>query len=180
MNKRKTFIFSILLCTVSLLTLNIGTASFLYFDNSSTSSEDVEKNESEPVAYIKEDTSTYYLDIEEAIDDANSMVKSGASAATIVIMPGSVVRLNQNKTLNSGVDLLLPYSLTNGDIDKLTTNVNAGNGYYPIRYMYGTSYEGTSQKPQGDYATYAEYNAYSSDDFSDSSSTNITSIFRNV
>lgn len=174
MNKRKTFIFSILLCTVSLLTLNIGTASFLYFDNSSTSSEDVEKNESEPVAYIKEDTSTYYLDIEEAIDDANSMVKSGASAATIVIMPGSVVRLNQNKTLNSGVDLLLPYSLTNGDIDKLTTNVNAGNGYYPIRYMYGTSYEGTSQKPQGDYATYAEYNAYSSDDFSDSSSTNIS------
>lgn len=174
MNKRKTFIFSILLCTVSLLTLNIGTASFLYFNNSSTSSEDVQKNESEPVAYIKEDTSTYYLDIEEAIDDANSMVKSGASAATIVVMPGSVVRLNQSKTLSSGVDLLLPYSLTNGDINKLTTDVNAGNGYYPIRYMYGTSYEGTSQKPEGDYAAYAEYNAYSSDDFSDSSSTNIS------
>ena len=174
MNKRKTFIFSILLCTVSLLTLNIGTASFLYFDNSSTSSEDVQKNESEPVAYIKEDTSTYYLDIEEAIDDANSMVKSGASAATIVVMPGSVVRLNQSKTLRSGVDLLLPYSLTNGDINKLTTNDNDGNYCYPIRYMYGTSYEGTSQKPQGDYATYAEYNAYSSDDFSDSSSTNVS------
>lgn len=174
MNKRKTFIFSILLCTVSLLTLNIGTASFLYFDNSSTSSEDFEKNESEPVAYIKEDTSTYYLDIEEAIDDANSMVKSGASAATIVVMPGSVVRLNQSKTLSSGVDLLLPYSLTNGDINKLTTNDNDGNCCYPIRYMYGTSYEGTSQKPEGDYATYAEYNAYSSDDFSDSSSTNVS------
>ena len=174
MNKRKTFIFSILLCTVSLLTLNIGTASFLYFDNSSTSSEDVQKNESEPVAFIKEDTSTYYLDIEEAIDDANSMVKSGASAATIVVMPGSVVRLNQSKTLNSGVDLLLPYSLTNGDINKLTTDVNAGNGNYPIRYMYGTSYEGTSEKPVGDYAAYAEYNAYSSDDFSDSSSSNIS------
>ena len=175
MNKRKTFIFSILLCTVSLLTLNIGTASFLYFDNSSTSSEDFEKNESEPVAFIEEDTSkTLYLDIEEAIDDANSMVKSGASAATIVVMPGSVVRLNQSKTLSSGVDLLLPYSLTNGDINKLATDVNAGNGYYPIRYMYGTSYEGTSQKPEGDYAAYAEYNAYSSDDFSDSSSTNIS------
>ena len=175
MNKRKTFIFSILLCTVSLLTLNIGTASFLYFDNSSTSSEDVQKNESEPVAYIKEDTSkTYYLDIEEAIDDANSMVNSGASAATIVVMPGSVVRLNQNKTLRSGVDLLLPYSLDNGDINKLTTDINAGNGFYPIRYMYGTTYEGTSQKPQGDFATYAEYNAYSSDDFSDSSSSNIS------
>ena len=175
MNKRKTFIFSILLCTVSLLTLNIGTASFLYFDNSSTSSEDFEKNESEPVAYIKEDTSkTYYLDIEEAIDDANSMVNSGASAATIVVIPGSVVRLNQNKTLRSGVDLLLPYSLDNGDINKLTTDVNAGNGFYPIRYMYGATYEGTSQKPQGDFATYAEYNAYSSDDFSDSSSSNIS------
>lgn len=175
MNKRKTFIFSILLCTVTLLTLNIGTASFLYFNNSSTSSEDVQKNEKEPVAYIKEDTSkTYYLDIEEAIDDANSMVNSGASAATIVVMPGSVVRLNENKTLRSGVDLLLPYSLTNGDINKLTTDVNAGNGFYPIRYMYGTTYEGTSQKPQGDFATYAEYNAYSSGDFSDSSSTNVS------
>ena len=175
MNKRKTFIFSILLCTVSLLTLNIGTASFLYFDNSSTSSGDVQKNESEPVAYIKEDTSkTYYLDIEEAIDDANSMVNSGASAATIVVMPGSVVRLNQNKTLRSGVDLLLPYSLDNGDINKLTTDVNAGNGFYPIRYMYGTTYEGTSKKPEGDYATYAEYNTYSSGDFSDSSSSNIS------
>ena len=175
MNKRKTFIFSILLCTVSLLTLNIGTASFLYFDNSSTSSEDVQKNESEPVAYIKEDTSkTYYLDIEEAIDDANSMVNSGASAATIVVMPGSVVRLNQNKTLRSGVDLLLPYSLDNGDINKLTTDVNAGNGFYPIRYMYGTTYEGTTNKPVGDFATYAEYNTYSSGNFSDSSSSNIT------
>lgn len=175
MNKRKTFIFSILLCTVSLLTLNIGTASFLYFDNSSTSSGDVQKNESEPVAYIKEDTSkTYYLDIEEAIDDANSMVNSGASAATIVVMPGSVVRLNQNKTLRSGVDLLLPYSLTNGDINKLTTDVNAGNGFYPIRYMYGTTYEGTTNKPEGDYATYAEYNTYSSGNFSDSSSSNVT------
>ena len=40
--------------------------------------------------------------------------------------------------------------------------------------MYGTSYEGTSKKPEDDYAAYAEYNAYSSDDFSDSSSTNIS------
>ena len=178
MNKRKTHIFSLLLTSVALLTLNIGTASFLYIDNSFTQSDDVLKDESEPIAYIeKEDTSkTYYLDIEEAIDDANSMVNTGTSStATIVVIPGSTVRLNKSKTLNSGVDLLLPYSLENGDINKLTSDVNAGGNFYPIRYLYGTSYDSTSQKPEGDYATYAEYNTYSSDNFSDSSSANITS-----
>lgn len=140
----------------------IGYSSFISYDyvedNASILNDENEKS----TIFIKEKNGVTYSKLETAIDDANEMIKSGSKSATIVINPGSTVYLNESRTLNSGVDLLLPYSLDNGDINKL-------DDYYPCKYIYGTTYEGTSQKPEGDYANHAEYNSTTTN-FSDSSS----------
>ena len=140
----------------------IGYSSFISYDyvidNASILNDENEKS----TIFIKEKEGVTYSKLETAIDDANEMINSGSESATIVINPGSTVYLNESRTLMSGVDLLLPYSLDNGDIKK------EGN-YYPCKYIYGTTYEGTSQKPEDDYANHAEYNSTTTN-FSDSSS----------
>ena len=139
-----------------------GYSSFISYDyvedNASILNDENEKS----TIFIKEKEGVTYSKLETAIDDANEMIRSGSERATIVINPGSTVYLNESRTLKSGVDLLLPYSLDNGDINKV-------DNYYPCKYIYGTTYEGTSQKPENDYAKHAEYNSTTTN-FSDSSS----------
>lgn len=141
----------------------IGYSSFISYDYVADNASILNDENEKSTIFIKEKEKegVTYSKLETAIDDANQMISSGSERATIVINPGSTVYLNESRTLKSGVDLLLPYSLDNGDINK------EGN-YYPCKYIYGTTYEGTSQKPVGDYANDAEYNNTTTN-FSDSS-----------
>ena len=139
----------------------IGYSSFISYDYVEDNAYILNDENEKSTIFIKEKKGVTYSKLETAIDDANEMISSGSESATIVINPGSTVYLNESRTLLSGVDLLLPYSLDNGDINK------EGN-YYPCKYIYGTTYEGTSQKPVGDYANDAEYNNTTTN-FSDSS-----------
>ncbi len=155
----KKLIFSLLALSLSGFSF-IGYSSFLLNESIQSEATLVEDETADKNVFIKGKEGIYYTNLETAIDDANQMIDEGSANATIVVNPGSVVRLNESRTLKSGVDLLLPTSLDNGTITKNS------DGTYPEQYMYGTSQTDSNQPTKEPYTNYDEYGQFSSS-FSD-------------
>lgn len=122
--------------------------------------------EDNSVCYIQE-TGYYYSSLEGAIKDANEYVSGDPSNATIIVIPNKTVYINNDTTLQSGVDLLMPYTTDysttldgNNTRVKLPapemTEIRKGNdGLYIAKYLYTS---GGNNYPNSDaYKALAEY-----------------------
>lgn len=135
--------------------------------------------EDNSVCYIQE-TGYYYSSLEGAIKDANEYVSGSASNATVVVIPNKTVYINNDTTLQSGVDLLMPYNKADGAMTEIEKESNAdstsGKQLYRAKYMYASTSgsESDTSSPVGEYLENGESGTYYTDNnFVDYSNSNV-------
>ena len=131
------------------------------------------------VCYIYE-TDYYYSSLEGAIKDANAYVGGDPDNATIIVIPNKTVYINNDTTLQSGVDLLMPYNKADGTMTEIEKENNSdstsGKQLYRAKYMYASTSgsESDTSSPTGEYLENGESGTYYTDNnFVDYSNTNI-------
>ncbi len=125
--------------------------------------------EDNSVCYIDE-TGYYYSSLEGAIKDANEYVRKGtASNATVIVIPNKTVYINNDTTLQSGVDLLMPYTTDYSttldgnntrvklDAPEMTEIRKGEDGLYVAKYLYTSG--GNNYPKEEPYKTLAEYDS---------------------
>ena len=127
--------------------------------------------DADAVCYIEE-TGYYYDSLEGAINDANAYVAGPASNAKVIVIPGKTVYINNDTTLNSGVDLLMPYTTSYSttldsnhnrvalDTPEMTEIRKGDDGLYIAKNLY--TYGGNNYPKETEYSSLAEYDNASS------------------
>ncbi len=168
--KHKKTSFAILFGLLSLSLAISGSASWI-ITSPTINGRPSNIREDNSVCYIEE-TGYYYDSLEGAINDANAYVAGPASNAKVIVIPGKTVYINNNTTLSSGVDLLMPYTTSYSttldsnhdrvalDTPEMTEIRKDDDGLYIAKYLY--TYGGNNYPKETEYSSLAEYDNASS------------------
>ncbi len=174
MKYRKT-VASLILSSLALSLTISGLGTWVVLTNERTFKPNTSSDKA--VCYI-ESTGVYYNDIEPAIARANYLANTLGGDQRIVVIPDSIVTLNESMSLNANVDLLLPYNTYyETDVDQSSgnrieikdgtmTEIREENGRYIAKYLYSYGKD-TSGNPKYPYDPDNKYSFDELDEYDD-------------